>query len=467
MGPVQIPFGVMAYQSRALPWAAQRCINWYAETAPPEAKTKTPVVLLPRPGLDAFSTISGKCRGTLVTGGVTYAVYDTTFYSISSLGVATSRGTVTETGTPVSMACNGAQITIVSSPKAWVYTIALALFQPINDVNFPGSGFVTQVGGYFVHVLPDMSGEFFISDLLDGLTFDALDFATAEMDSDALVAAYGDHGELWLFGAATIEPWAITGASDFPMSPIQSAKIQRGCAAANSIARQDNSLFWVGDDLCVYRAAGYVPNRVSTHAIEIALADTSANIGDVIGCAYTQDGHSFYQITLPGYWTFVFDNATGLWHERQTFGSEYWKANFIVQGYGQLLAGHEDGNIYTLSTGAFTDDGATIRFESTAPTTHAQTAQVTISKLQIDMRMGVGLSSGQGSDPQIMLSWSDDGGFTWSNEHWRTMGAIGARKTRAIWRRQGQFYSRIYKAAITDPVMPALIGAYADLDIAA
>lgn len=466
MGPVQIPFGVMAYQSRSLPWAAQRCVNWYAETAPPDAKTKTPVILLPRPGLALFSTIAGACRGHLQAGGFEYAVFAGTLYAVTAGGHATALGGITGTG-PVSLASNGNQITVVSEPNAWVYTVSTNTLTKITDVNFPGSSFVTQIGGYFVHVLPGTAGEFFLSNLLEGLVFDALNFATAEMDSDALLAAYGDHGELWLFGANSIEPWGVTGASDFPMSPIQSAKIQRGCAAKFSIARQDNSLFWIGDDLVVYRAAGYVPNRVSTHAIEKALAASAATIADVIGCAYSQDGHSFYQITLPGSWTFVLDAATGLWHERQTFGSQHWKANYIIQCYGKLLAGHQDGNIYTLSTGVFTDAGSTIRFESTSPTSHAQTAKVTISKLQIDMQMGVGITTGQGSNPQVMLSWSDDGGATWSSEHWRTMGAIGARKTRAIWRRQGQFYSRIYKVAVTDPVMPALIGAYADMEIAA
>lgn len=466
MGPVQIPFGVMAYQSRSLPWAAQRCVNWYAETAPPQAKTKTPVILLPRPGLTAFSTISGACRGHLQSGGLEYAVFGGQFYTVDSAGLAVTRGAISGSG-PVSIASNGLQITIVSEPFAWVYTISTATLTRITSASFPGSSFVTQIGGYFVHVVPGTNGTFFLSNLLDGLTFNALNFATAEMDSDALLASYGDHGELWLFGANTIEPWGVTGNSDFPMSPIQSAKIQRGCAAKFSIARQDNALFWIGDDYVVYRANGYTPLPVSTRPIEKILSDSSATIANTIGCAYTQDGHSFYQITLPGLWTLVYDNTTQLWAERQTFGSSHWKANYIIQCYGKLLAGHENGNIYTLSTGVFTDAGSTIRFESTSPAVHADTAKITISKLQIDCQTGVGLTTGQGSNPQIMLSWSDDGGATWSSEHWRTMGAIGARRTRAIWRRQGQTYSRLYKVAIADPVMPALIGAYVDMEIAA
>ena len=76
---------------------------------------------------------------------------------------------------------------------------------------------------------------------------------------------------------------------------------------------------------------------------------------------------------------------------------------------------------------------------------------------------GVGLNSGQGSDPQIMLQYSDDGGRTYSNELWRSLGVIGAYKTRAIWRRLGQFRSRQIVLTITDPVRRLVMAYYADL----
>lgn len=459
-----ISLGIMAYQSRALPWSAQRCINWYAETAPPTAKAKTTIALLPRPGLGLFSTIAGKCRGNLVVNDVLYTVYGATFYSVSSAGVATTRGTITGGDGPISIASNGPQITIVDSPNAWVYTVASNAFTQLTGGGWPGSAHVSQLGGYFVHTLPGSTGEFFLSNLDDGTAFNALNYATAESDADALLMTFADHGELWLFGELSIEVWVVTGAVAFPMAPIQSGKIQRGLAAKYSPARQDNALYWIGDDFCVYRANGYVPVRVSTHPIENAITDAAVSISNVIGCAYTQDGHSFYQITLPGSWTFVLDIATGLWAERQTFGANYWKANFIVANYGKILAGHESGNIYTLTTGKYTDNGASIRFETTSPNIFANANKLGMNRLQVDMQAGVGLTTGQGSDPQIMVTWSDDGGLTWSNEHWRSMGAHGNRKARAIWRRLGKFYSRIIKIAITDPVKPVLTGAYADME---
>jgi hypothetical protein len=68
----------------------------------------------------------------------------------------------------------------------------------------------------------------------------------------------------------------------------------------------------------------------------------------------------------------------------------------------------------------------------------------------------------QGSDPQAMLRWSDDGGHTWSNEHWKPMGMIGQFGYRTIWRRLGatmKIRDRVYEISGTDPVRVYIMGA--------
>jgi hypothetical protein len=71
-----------------------------------------------------------------------------------------------------------------------------------------------------------------------------------------------------------------------------------------------------------------------------------------------------------------------------------------------------------------------------------------------------------GYDPQVMLRWSDDGGHTWSNEHWKSMGKIGQYSTRTIWRRLGmttKLRDRVYEVSGTDPVKIAIVGAELEL----
>ena len=65
-------------------------------------------------------------------------------------------------------------------------------------------------------------------------------------------------------------------------------------------------------------------------------------------------------------------------------------------------------------------------------------------------------------DPQVMLRWSDDGGHTWSNEHWRSMGLVGQWGRRVIWRRLGmtlKLRDRVYEVSGTDPIKIAIMGA--------
>ena len=77
--------------------------------------------------------------------------------------------------------------------------------------------------------------------------------------------------------------------------------------------------------------------------------------------------------------------------------------------------------------------------------------------LELIAETGVGLSSGQGSDPQVCLRVSDDLGRTWSNEKWRSLGAQGAYRTRVRWNRLGQARDRVFELSGSDPVRTTLI----------
>jgi len=63
-------------------------------------------------------------------------------------------------------------------------------------------------------------------------------------------------------------------------------------------------------------------------------------------------------------------------------------------------------------------------------------------------------------DPQAMLSWSDDGGHNWSNEHYRSMGATGKYGQRVLWHRLGSSRDRIFKIAISAPMKKVMIAGY-------
>lgn len=458
---MQLQFATQSYRLRSLPASAQRLVNLFAQQEPADAKSS--VTVNRAAGLRTFATAgSGPIRGLHVMNDVLYAVSGSSVYSISSGGTATSLGTVAGTSAAVDMAENGNQLVIVTNPEA--YVVSGGTVTQITDPDFPGAASVSYLDGYNIFSTPN-SGQFFLSSLLDADDFDALDFATAESSPDHLVRVYVDHRELWLFGTHSTEVWINTGAGDFPFERQAGSILERGCAAALSVSKLDNTVFWLGEDRIVYRAQGYTPQRVSTHAIEQRLTEADADdLADARAVSWTQDGHAYYALTVPDTGTYVYDAATGLWHERQSYQREVWRAVGGCLAYGRWLVGDDrTGVLYELDPSYYAEGSDPLTCTADSPPVHADGQKVFMSRLQIDCETGVGLNTGQGSDPQMSLQWSDDGGRTWSPERWATMGAIGRYRTRVKWHRLGSFRERVLRVSISDPVPIAITSAHAEL----
>jgi hypothetical protein len=276
-----------------------------------------------------------------------------------------------------------------------------------------------------------------------------------------------------VFGTDSVEVWYDSGATDFPLQRIQGAFNEIGCVSAFSVAKLDNGLFWLGTDArgqgIVYRANGYTGVRVSTHAIEYAIAQYG-NISDAIAYTYQQEGHAFYVLTFPsGNATWVYDVSTQVWHERAGFDNGEFmrhRSNCQCNFGGNILVGDfENGNIYRFDLDVYADNGGIqkwLRSWRALPTGQNNLKRTAHHSLQLDCETGVGLNDGQGSDPQVMLRWSDDGGHTWSNEHWSPIGKIGAYGHRTFWRRLGmtlKLRDRVYELSGTDPNKIAIMGA--------
>lgn len=464
---MKIPLAPQPYTSPSLPWASQRLVNLYAEIAPPGVNAKTEFTLFPTPGLVSFATAgSGPIRGAIEMGGTVYAVSGTTLYSVTSGGAATSLGTVLGSG-PVSMAHNGTQLCIATDPTGYVYSVSGGLAQ-ITDADYPGAATVLYMDGYGIFI-PSDAQTFYVTSLLDFTSVDALDFASAEGAPDDLVGGIVDHRELWLFGAKTVEVWVNTGAADFPFARIDGAFMERGCAARFSIVKEDNTVFWLGDDRVFYRADGYRPVRISTAAIEGAVSGYS-DVSDCEAFAYTDRGHKFIIFRFPtGNATWVYDVSTGLWHERKTGVADgQWAARWHARAFDKHLVGSiADGSIYYLSDTTYADDGETTQRMVDISFPNTENKRFFVGSFVLDVETGVGLTSGQGSDPQVMLKWSDDGGRTWGNEHWRSFGQIGEYRKRVTWYRQGQARQRIYRVTLADPVKFAPCGAYVEATVGA
>lgn len=473
---MRVPFATQAYQSRSLPVMAQRVVNLYPEVQPPDAKAQ--LVLFGTPGLKSFSTVgNGPIRGTHFMAGVLYAVSGGTLYSVDSSGTETSIGAIHGSGA-AQMVSNGAQqlgILVDDQPGGlYVYDAGTDTLAAVSDPDYPGARSMTYLDGYTIFAAAD-SGQFFLSNLLDTTDFDALDYATAEAAPDNTVAVMADHRELWVVGEETIEVWYNSGASDFPFDRISGAFIERGTKAARSWAKADNTVFWLGDDMIVYRADGYKPMRISTHAIEDAIEQYAAP-ASAEGWTYSQGGHVFYVLTFAEA-TWVYDVASGLWHQRESVDSigaslGRWRvgnypkggAGNAVQAYGKHLVGdYDDGVIWELDLDTYTEGSNPLIALAASATIHNQGKRVNHKSLEIEFEAGVGISTGQGSDPVAMLRWSDDDGRTWSNQLSRSIGKIGEYEECARWSRLGRSKARIYEVSISDPVKRVILAANAEV----
>ena len=471
---MQTPILGASYVARSINAADNRMVNMF-----PEATTdggKTAGFLNRTPGLEFVQTVgTGPIRALWAhqtNGSDFYVVSGTEVYKLLSLtGTPVKLGDVSGTG-PVSIADNGTQIFFACNGPSYIYNETTNVFAQITDPDFPGAVTVGYLDGYFVFNEPN-SQRVWVTSLLDGLSVDPLDFASAEGSPDGLVAVIVDHREAWMFGSDSVEVWYDAGNADFPLARIQGAFNEIGCAAAYSVAKLDNGLFWLGTDArgqgIVYRANGYTGVRVSTHAIEYAIAQYG-NISDALAYTYQQEGHAFYVLTFPSAnATWVYDVSTQAWHERAGFDNGAFmrhRSNCQCNFEGNILVGDfENGNVYKFNLDIYADNGGIqkwLRSWRALPTGANNLKRTAQHSLQLDAETGVGLNLGQGSTPEAMLRWSDDGGHTWSNEHWKQMGAIGQYGYRTIWRRLGmtlKLRDRVYEVSGTDPVKISVMGA--------
>lgn len=465
---MQFPFVGPSYSARVKNLDAQQCINLYPEMGGPTSKNVA--ALIGTPGLQLWLTLAGGgIRGTLrVTQALSVVVAGPNVYTVTTDGVATARGLVTPGTTPVSMASNGSVVMIVTGPTGYALDLTTFALTQITSTAFQGADKVDFVDGYFVFNKPG-TGQFQITQLYS-TDIDDLDFATAEGSPDLLVSLIVDHREVWLFGENSTEVYFNSGNADFPFERIQGAFLEQGCAAKYSVAKMDNRVFWLSADDrgkgMVMSAAGYQPQRISDHALEYAIAQMSA-ITDAVAYTYQQEGHSFYVLNFPtANQTWVFDASTNQWHQRAyrdpaTAALQRHRSNCQMAFIGENIVGDwENGNLYKMKLDYYTDNGAAIPRIRACPHLADPDYRYQIhDELRVDMRTGVGLSSGQGSDPKAMLQWSDDGGYTWSNELWASIGKIGEYQARVNWRRLGRSRDRVYKVTVTDPVPVAFIGA--------
>jgi len=460
---MQSPLFGVGLQGKSPVITSQRRLNLYYEFQ--KDQDRTMVSVHGTPGLELFKDLGDTpIRGLFEKGEFLYAVHRGTFYEINNAGVATSRGTINTTSGKVSMATNGTQIMLVDGLDGWIYTISSNAFAEITDGDFPANPeTVTYQNTYFIVSIAG-SQRFYISAANDGTAWDALDFASAEYDPDDIERVYADSAELVLFGERSTEFWADSGATDFPYTRMQGTQNEWGLAAKWSLAEYDNSLAYLAKNemgqVLPMRLNGYQPQRMGDDLEFEHIINNYSAVSDASGFAYMLGGHPMYQLNFPAQGaSWLFDGATNLWTELKSQGIDRHRAETHVDYLNQTIVGdYSNGRIYKIKGDVYTDNGERIERELVTKHFFDTDQRLTVDSIELLMNSGSGVTTGQGSDPQVMLQVSKDKGRTWGRELWRDIGAIGEYTKRVIWRRLGMARDWTFKLRITDPVPVHITG---------
>jgi hypothetical protein len=460
---------------------AEMTVNLYRTTVETEGAAKA-AYLRGTPGLKRiFAPIPGRGRGVFYQDGQAWTVIGTQICRLifdPTSGACTgisAIGALPDDGLPVSFAsngdggnqlaiCGGGKLILLDLPTGGVSApITLPLTNPPQFVGFMDGYFVLSERGTI---------RFWFSAIENGRVWDALDFVSRSTASDRIIAVACANSRVWLFGSETSEAYEDVGDADNPFQPIKGSLFQIGLAAAYSLSLGVATMRWLGrtntSGVAVYRLDGYTGTRVSTHAIEAALAQ-APTVSDAEAFTYMQDGHIFYALTFPSLGvagdTLVLDELEHEWHHRRAWNAtigreEMWRVRgHAFTGTQHLVGSRDNGAVWALDPKTYDDDGAILRARRRAPYLGAENTYATIDRFELGTEPGLGLTTGQGSDPQAELFLSRDGAKTWISAGPAPLGAMGHYGDRTVWTQLGQarIDRLVFEVVITDPV-PRVIG---------
>jgi hypothetical protein len=490
----EIPLPLASYQLADLRAGSKRLIGCYPETAPTaqadDLRDQQPASLRRWPGITTFTPngLVNPLRGLWEMAGVVYAVVGFDLFTVNSLGAYTivpgSTSNIIGNGL-VRMTDNGACLVILVPNTDICYTYTP--FSGGGGLQQLTSSFFLALGGaidcwfvdsYIVFLANNNGGNgsytFFNDDgrQVSGnaqITFTTAASFNRQFGTDPFYGMCVDHREVLMFGSRSTEGFLNTGnATGSPFSAAADTYMPYGVhpLGAFSIAQQDNSFFWVCNDLTIRRRVGQTPTRVSTAGVEAVLSN--ANKYNLLAGMYavaspagspTWNGHPFYILTLPlAERTLVYDCVTQQWFDlvSEINGQEiqYRALNYLNAFGKQLIGDSESGTIGYLDDTVQTEFG-----NANAPVVCSFTTQPLYSSnnRQIVRRVEAVVTAGAGPTPnvapRINLLLSDNWGETFdvSGDDSQTLGVPGDTANRAIWWNIGQYYSLVMQFRITDP----------------
>ena len=433
---MRLPLIGGAYKGRSSNAASEEAINLFVETSSTEQGEGA---LVNVPGSILFCQLPvAEVRGMVKLHNYVYAVCGSNLYKIDEAGNYTDLGSIGTSSGPVSMCTNGApydQVAIADGGSLKIYTSSTGVITNTGSAN---TSSVSQMDGYIIFTENGTGRWWWIFG--GAIVIDGGDNQWAEGDGDSCVGVKCDHRQIWIFGERTTEVYYNTGGAT-PFSKFQGGFNQSGCAAAATISRVGNSLMWLGKNEFGHAmpmgSSGYQAIPVAHDHPQVAWQmDQYATIADAFAYTYDYEGHAFYVLTFPSAnVTWTYDVGAKHWHKRahiinNTFPNRE-RYNCHTFAFEKHLVGdYADGKIYELNSKYHTMNGTIIPNQrDTSGQQDKDEERIRVRSLQLAGEEGVGGS--------VFLSYSKDGGHTFSSELESSFGVIGKYAHRAIWRKLG------------------------------
>ena len=430
-------------------------------------------------GLELFKdTTEEYIRSNLIlVDGLIFFVAGTQLYQLDRLGNLTDQGTVGGAGF-CELAANNipddSQVLVLNgNGQAYVFQPSVGL-SIVSDVDFNPASYATVLNERFW--LPkDGSNQFFASAVSDGTDYPSAAIATAESAPDNVVACMAHKGALWVLGENTSEYWQSVNDSTLPVRQVKGAVYQRGCAAVHSVRETGDAFCFLADDKTVMMVSGTQMQKISGLSFELEIKGDGSTrypgyskIDDAYGFFVDGPTHKIYYLTFPTVGvTWGYDFSSGTWHKRESLNQDHWRPIGAVAAWGKVIVGDAfSGKLYYITPGFKTENGTRIDCKFTTPSLSWRT-DVTIPLIEVDMETGVGVTSGQGSDPQLLIRYSKDGGSSWTNKSDQPIGAKGDYRKRVPVRQFGRVVRNrdfIVEFKITDPVEFRVYKLYAQVE---
>ncbi len=442
-----IPIGMQAYEARSPALRLELLENLYLEANPDGAKGQ--VALLGTPGLTLHASVGdGPIRGIKKLGANLFVVSGDELFYVDVTGAVTFVGTIGGSNSVCRMEANRTQVAICTSGPAYAATVSGIV--PLPETDLLGVAYQDGYG-----IFPQRGGEdWFISALDDFSSISALDVTQADVFPDNVVGVVSDHREVVIFGEESIETYVNTGNPLFPFERTGSGFVEHGCGAVGSIAKAENLIFWLGDEGRVYVMSGYQAQPISTPAVEFAIAsDVNSELAEAF--TYTQEGHTFYVLSLPSM-TLVYDLVTKMWHKRRSYRMDRWRAQGFQKIWRGLYVGDFQGNgIYKMDLGAFLEGSDQLERTMITPPFYASGKRMLFDELRLDCEQGVVAID---VEPKALLDWTNDFGRTWSNIIRHDLGLIGEYRRETKWFNLGSDYNRSMRIRMNSPMPVRILG---------